>query len=240
MGPLLLAVQFLTRLPVRVAFTPAGMAAAPGWFPLVGMGIGAAAAAVHAAALLVWPAPIAVLLCLAATLLLTGALHEDGLADTADGLGGGATRERALDIMRDSRIGTYGAVALILAVGLKVAALMALPVVAAALIAAHGLSRFSSVLVMATSPYAREAGAASGMAAPHLALPCATALACVALLAWAFGGVAALGALAGLAAAHLALRRVAERRLGGYTGDTLGAVQQVSEVAIYLGVLACL
>ena len=239
MRPLLLAVQFLTRLPVRVEFCPARMALAPGWFPLVGMAIGGAAAAVHAGALWLWPAPIAVVMSLAATLWLTGALHEDGLADTADGLGGAAPRARALEIMRDSRIGTYGAVALGVVLCLKIMALVALPWVAVALVAAHGLSRASSVLVLATSRYARDAGAAAGMAAPGLRLPSATALACLAMLAWAFG-LGVLGAIAGLGLAHIVLRRACERRLGGYTGDTLGAMQQVSELGVYLGLLACL
>ena len=168
--------------------------------------IGLFAAAVFLAAHRVFPPVVALLLATAATCLLTGALHEDGLADTADGLGGGATRERALEIMRDSRIGAYGALALGLTLALRVAALAAMPVglAAAALVAGHGASRASAVLVIATSRYARPDGAgaftAGGIAPARLGLALATAALCLALLAVAGGWRPALGAALGLAA----------------------------------------
>jgi adenosylcobinamide-GDP ribazoletransferase len=245
---LLLAVQFLTRLPVPASagFTPARLTAATRYHPLVGAFIGALVALVYALALLAWPPLVAVVISIAASLLLTGAFHEDGLADMFDGIGGGMTRERALEIMKDSRIGTYGAAALILALALKAATLAAMPPLAVilALLAGHGLSRFSAVLVIATSAYVRDHGTAKpvadGVSRESLIIATATALPLLLVLAWGLGITPALLGLAGLTLGHWAMRRVFERKLGGYTGDCLGAVQQGSELGFYLGVLAWL
>ena len=243
----LVAAQFLTRLPVPMGlFTPARMAAAPRWFPAVGLLIGSLCGLVFAAAVPVFPPLLAALLAIAAGILITGALHEDGLADTLDGLGGGGTAERALAIMRDSRIGTHGALALFLPPGAKLLPLGAVRAGAppAVLGGGHAPSRASLVAAMATSRYLRPEGAGAGMAAGiggrHLGLALATGgLAILALLA-VLPPLAALGALAGLALGHLLMRRSFERRLSGHTGDCLGAVQQTSELGLYLGVLACL
>jgi adenosylcobinamide-GDP ribazoletransferase len=148
--------------------------------------------------------------------------------------------------MKDSRIGTYGAAALILALALKAATLAAMPPDAAilALIAGHGLSRFSAVLVIATSGYVRDHGTAKpvaeGVSRESLRIAAGSALLLWLGLALALGPMAALLGLLGLAAGHLAMRRVFERKIGGYTGDCLGAVQQGSEITFYLGVLAWL
>jgi adenosylcobinamide-GDP ribazoletransferase len=245
---LLLAVQFLTRLPVPASpgFTPARLTAATRYYPLVGALIGALVALVYALALLAWPPLVAVLLSIAAGLALTGAFHEDGLADMFDGVGGGLTRDRALEIMKDSRIGTYGAAALILALALKAAMLAAMPpwAVILALIAGHGLSRFSAVLVIATSGYVRDHGTAKpvadGVSRESLGIAAGTALVLGVAVAIGFGPMAALMGLLGLAVGHWAMRRIFERKLGGYTGDCLGAVQQGSEIGFYLGLLAWL
>ncbi|WP_375429454.1 adenosylcobinamide-GDP ribazoletransferase [uncultured Sphingomonas sp.] len=238
------AVQFLTRLPVPAgAYTPGRLRAAVRYYPLVGILVGGAAALVMLAAAGPFTPLIAILLSCAATLLLTGAFHEDGLADTFDGIGG-AGRARALEIMRDSRIGTYGALALSIVLALKVAALAALPPpgVPIALIAGHGLSRLSAVLVIVTSHYARDDGTgkftADGVPTASLFVALGTGALIAAALAWTIGGAGVLFALAGLAIGHGAARLAFERRLGGYTGDCLGAVQQVSEVGVYLGLLA--
>ncbi|MGE6696611.1 adenosylcobinamide-GDP ribazoletransferase [Hyphomonas sp. NPDC076900] len=247
---LLLALQFLTRLPVPAArlFTQARLAATPRYYPLIGLLIGCLAALAYWAAAQVFPPLLAALLSTAATLLFTGAFHEDGLADTFDGVGGGVTQQRALEIMKDSRLGTYGAAALVLALGLKAAALAALPLafVLAALIAAHGLSRASAVLVIATSRYVRFEGkakpVATGLGWGGLAVTLLSAAAIFAALAgpahWPPSAI--LSALAGLALGHVALRLFFEPKLGGYTGDALGAVQQASEIGFYLGLLAWL
>ena len=237
----LLAVQFLTRLPVRTDWTEERMAATPRWYPAVGILLGVAVALVYWLAALGLPQGLAVLLSTAAGVLLTGAFHEDGFADTCDGLGGGVTRERKLEIMKDSRLGTYGALGLGLMVAVKVVTLTALPpaLVPVVLVAGHAVSRASAVAVIATGTYVRDHGTGKPVATGQTGMPvmvATAALACVPL-----GLVAGLGplgaALLGLVLGHLAMRRVVERQLGGYTGDGLGAVQQVSEVGMYLGVL---
>jgi adenosylcobinamide-GDP ribazoletransferase len=242
----LLAAGFLTRLPLPAPrYTPARMAAAFRHFPAVGAVIGAAGGLVLLVAGLALPAALAVLLATAAVCALTGALHEDGLADTLDGLGG-RTRDRALEIMRDSGLGTYGALGLGLVVATRVTALAAMvpALAAAALAVGHAVSRLSIVLVVATSRYVRPEGAGAftrtGVGRRDVAFAAATGLACLAALAAAEGPLAALGATAGAGAGHLLARAVFEPRLGGYTGDCLGAVQQLTEAGFYVGLVACL
>ncbi len=242
-----LAVQFLTRLPVRDAgYTPERMARTPRWHPAVGALIGAILGAVFWAGVQVWPQPVAVLVSVAAGLLMTGCFHEDGFADACDGLGGGATRERALEIMRDSRLGTYGVAGLTMMLAGKVAALAALPVHAVpfALIAAHAASRASSVQVLATSAYVRDHGTgkpvSEGIGRGDLGFALLTAVLATVPLMLAVGIGAVLCGIAGLAVGHVAMRSRFERRLGGYTGDCLGAVQQCSEIGFFLGLLSWL
>ncbi len=234
------ALVFLTRLPGGQLESP-DFARAPGWFGVVGLGSGVALAGVWTLASLVWPPLVAALATVAAGLLLTGALHEDGLADTFDGLGAQRTRERALEILRDSRIGTYGALALGMGLATRVAALVALgPVVPVALIAGQGLSRVAMTLALRRGPYLRAAGAGSGMTGPlgtgRWPLLAATLVA-LALGLWGLGG-ALIGGLIGLTLATLMLRHWALRRLGGITGDILGAIQVLGDLGFVLGVLA--
>lgn len=244
---LVLALQFLTRLPVssEAEYSEAAMRQSPGWYPAVGVVVGGLSALVFALAALVLPQAMAALLAVGAGLLVTGALHEDGLADLCDGLGGGrGDRARALEIMRDSRIGAYGAIGLVMALALRVTALALLPlwVVPPALIAGAVLSRASMARALAGADYARAKGAASAVAGemPDAVLQRALITgALAALLAWPFlGFLGGLLGLAGLAAAHLAIRRLYEPRLGGYTGDCLGAVQIASEIGFLVGLLA--
>jgi adenosylcobinamide-GDP ribazoletransferase len=244
---LALAGAFLTRLPIPLApqATPRRLAAALRYLPLVGILIGATGALALLLAAQALPAVPAVLLSIAATVALTGALHEDGLADTLDGLGA-ADPDRALAIMRDSRLGTYGALGLGLTLAAKASALAAMPVAlaAAALVAGHAASRLSAVAVVATSRYARDAGTGGFTAAgvSRRALALATVVGAVALAAAVpfTGPGAALAGIVGLVAGHLLARALFERRLGGYTGDCLGATQQLSEAGFYLGLLAWL
>ncbi len=240
----LLALQFLTRLPVRVDWSEARMARSPSWYPAVGIVIGAIAAAIYALAALALPASVAAVLAIAGAVLLTGALHEDGFADLCDGLGGGNTVERALEIMRDSRTGAYGAIGLVLLIALKLTTLAAMsPSVApVALIGAHGISRLSLTQTIATGTYLRESGAGRAVAGTPigLVLPWITAALSILPLAVLAGPLTALGAAAGAAAGHVLVRRLCERRLGGYTGDCLGGGQQTAETGAYLGVLAVL
>ena len=158
------ALQFLTRVPVPrwVGFESAWLQQSVRYFPLVGLLVGCVGAAVMGLAQRIWPAPIAAGLSLAATVLLTGAFHEDGLADTCDALGGTVGRARALEIMKDSRIGSYGSVGLILMLGLKASALTAWlqdsPGHALLLSAwAHMASRLAPLWIMRALPYAGDA-----------------------------------------------------------------------------------
>lgn len=241
-GHLRAALAFLTRLPMG-APPPGDLAASMGAFPLAGAVVGVAGAIVYALARWAVPAYLAALLALAATILVTGALHEDGLADTADGLGGAGDRERRLAIMRDSRIGTFGVLALLLTLGLRGGALAAIdrPALAAgALIAAHALSRAAIPWAMRMADPARPdgLGAAAGKPSPSAAGIAATLAILVAALALPPG--AAIAALAGSILGAVLVIFPTRRGLGGYTGDVLGAVQQLSEALALLAVAAVL
>ena len=247
LAALLFAIQFLTRVPIPLTleFNEARQKNAIGYYPLAGGLVGIFAAAVWFGAYAVFPGPIPVLLSIIAGLTLTGALHEDGLADTMDGLGG-KDAAASLEIMRDSRVGVFGAVGLISILAVKAAALAALPaaILPASLLLAHIGSRVSLVIVVATSRYAGAEPefkpTAKGVGGGGLLKSLLTGFA-VSALAWAVVPLAVLGAaLAGLALGHVASRLLYERKLRGYTGDCLGATQQVSELGVYLGLLAAL
>jgi len=242
------AVQFLTRLPTPAlqAWPEDLLARSARYFPLVGLLVGALSAAAFLLARGIWPdGPLAALLAVAVGVLVTGGFHEDGLADTADGLGGGQSAEQRLAIMKDSRLGSYGALALALALALRVAALGeigAAAAAAAALVAAHALGRAAAVLAMAALPYAADPAAsklkpvARDVRRRDAAIGLAIGLAPLAMLPprAALAGVA-VGSLAALWPA-LAARRL----IGGYTGDVLGAVEQAFETGFLLGAAALL
>jgi adenosylcobinamide-GDP ribazoletransferase len=249
------ALQFLTRVPLprSLPFEPAWLHASARHFPLVGAAVGAVGAAVLWGAALWWPLPVTVLLAMVATVLLTGGFHEDGLADTCDALGGAVDRERALEIMKDSRLGSYGALGLVLVLALKAAALWGLSqrgVTMAAVPAwllAHAASRAGAVALLHALPYAGDLAHAKAkpMAQQVSRGSMWVAFAWVALLALSLravlgprGAPPLLAALAGAAVMALMCARWFRRRLGGYTGDTLGAAQQLGEVAALLGWLA--
>lgn len=227
------AVQFLTRLPVPDPGWEEGrMRHAARYFALVGAGVGLLAALVWLVAGVVLPAPVAAGLALATAIALTGALHEDGLADTADGLGA-TTRERALEIMRDSRIGAYACLTLVLTLGLRWAALAALSpgAGALALVLAASTGRGMMVAAAALSEPARTDGLGAGFRVAPADLPLALAVPGLLSIACGWGGVLAL--LLGALAAALIVRQLIAR-LGGYTGDGLGAVAALSETAVLL------
>lgn len=238
----LAAIQMLTRIPVPpVAFQEDWLARSAKYFPIVGLLVGGLSGAVLWAAALLWTGPIPALLAVAAGLLLTGALHEDGLADTVDGFGG-RSREARLAIMKDPRLGTFGALALGLSLALKAAALAAMPVgVAVAALAAAGAgSRFGAVAVMWRAPYAGDRAAAKVLHGPEgprsgdVVLALVLALAALLIL----DPATALSAVAAAALAGLAMAWWACRGLKGYTGDVLGAVIAVSETGFLLGAAA--
>jgi adenosylcobinamide-GDP ribazoletransferase len=246
-GLVLTAVQFMTRLPVPApswapAWQPDMLARAARHFPLVGALVGAICAAVWLLAGAVLPPAAAAGIVLAVGMLVTGALHEDGLADLFDGLGGGFTRDRALEIMRDSRIGTYGGAALIMSLGLRWAALAALAPLngACALIAVHALSRAPATVMLAAYDYAREGPTARDVAG-GVTVPEAiwAALSALVIAALALGPTALAAALAGVIGAA-AMAAWMLRRLGGYTGDGLGAMEQAAEAAMLLTLAAML
>ena len=253
----LLAVQFLTRIPVTgplaawVGFSPAMLRASAAHFPGVGWIAGGVAAAVYAA--VAWGLPgnaftplLAAVLCTVATVLLTGGFHEDGLADVADGLGGSADRARALEIMKDSRVGAFGAMALALALLAKVAVLavlgaQGLAVVLVALLGGHVLSRFMPLLLVATLPHVGDAaGSKSKPLADQIARPAlfSAFLWCfmpLVLIGWSFGAIFLIASSGACLLACGWMWRLLARRLRGFTGDGLGATQQVCEIAFYLG-----
>jgi len=240
------AAAFLTRLPIggRQTVDLRALARASRTFPLVGIGIGLIGAIVYAVArgLSLDPA-LAAILVVAATALVTGALHEDGLADVADGFGGGADRESKLRIMRDSRIGSFGVIALVLSMSLRIAALAAIGATAgsagvlAALVACHAASRAFVAVVMEREPLARADGMAAAAGRPSqaaalwaLGLGVVTMLLCERL--------SAVVALAIGAAVAWAIAWFARRQIGGYTGDVLGTVQQGTEIGMLLALAA--
>lgn len=234
------ALGFFTRIPVPgwVPFSTERLNHAARWFPAVGWVVGVIAAATLWLAAQVWPMPVAVLLSMAVSVRLTGCFHEDGLADATDGLGGGWSPAQILTIMKDSRIGTYGAAALLLAFGIKFATLSTLSPdkAALALLIAHPLSRLCSGSLIRAMDYVREDAQAR---AKPLAVRMSNgewllSAACGALPLALLAPRPALAALASASLVTVWWARYLKRRLGGYTGDCLGAAQQLAELACYL------
>jgi adenosylcobinamide-GDP ribazoletransferase len=234
-----LCLVFFTRLPLpHLDFGGRTLGQAIWAAPLAGLAVGVLGGLVHTVATgLGVSFPIAGALALATTMLATGCLHEDGLADVADGFGGATTRERALEIMRDSRIGTYGTVAVLMSALLRWSALMSLAgssQVFWSLIAAHAGSRALLPAFMMLLPPARSDGLGAGAGSVHARAACVSLAmgAAVILAALGIGGLIASAML--LALAFLGFRALCMRRIGGQTGDTLGALQQIGEVAILI------
>lgn len=237
------ALTLLTRLPAPElsGFQPDWLGRSVAWFPFVGLIIGLLSAGTYVLAAFFWPDPVPAVFALAVAALATGGFHEDGWADVFDALGAGGSRERMLEIMKDSRIGSTGALALLFLIAGKLAALAALPAtdVPTALVAAHVLSRWTSLPLLRWLPAARTEG---GLATP--------------LIGHVTEGRFLSGTLLALLLAVAALRQEAlspllitvltaalaglffRRRLGGVTGDCLGATQQLTELAILLTLAA--
>ncbi len=275
---LLLAVQFFTRIPITgkladwVGFSPAMLRASAAHFPAVGLLVGLAAAGCYALLSAFLPdntyTPlVAAALSTALSVMLTGAFHEDGLADVADGLGGSYERNRALQIMKDSRVGAFGALALVLALLAKVALLALLGSVEGApggwgdfqedapfktwfvctgLVAGHVLSRTLSLLLIYWLPHVEGSAASKSKPLADQISPSSLLVAflwCFIALApvlWAQAAINLIVACSASAIALLVMYRMFKRRLQGFTGDCLGATQQVWEIAFYLGLAAAL
>lgn len=248
----LTAVQFFTRIPVPgwVGHSTQQLDQSPRYFPLVGIVVGVFAAAVLCLSAWVLPLTLAVVLSMLASILITGAFHEDGLSDFVDGMGGGYTREKMLAIMKDSHAGAYGVIAIVFALLLKLLALVelsnkhSLVFMAATLIAAHGFSRLLAVSIMLTQKYvrdddtARARPVAQDLSRASFAIAVLAGIASVALLFMAGAAVANIFiALACAVLLRLYLGWQLQKKLGGYTGDCLGAVQQITEIGFYLGLL---
>lgn len=235
------AVRFLTRVPVPFGGIPDwNLARAARWFPLAGLIVGALAGLAWALSWKIGLPPLAAAgIAITVQTVLTGGLHEDGLADLADGLGSGADRDRALEIMRDSRIGAHGALALGLSLLLRVAAMAALGLVAgiAAIVIANILSRAALAFSIGTLPYARPTGLAHG-GRDGRRRPLALSMAATILLALLIGGPGALWGLAAALAAWAVISWRLMQRLGGHTGDGLGATEQVVQTSVLLALAA--
>ena len=243
------ALGFFTRLPIPtwVPWSPERLNHAARYLPLVGWVVGATGALSYLGLTLVLPPALAVVLSMAVTIRITGAFHEDGFADTCDGLGGGGDKAQVLAIMKDSRIGSYGAVTLVLVVGLKIAltALLAergAALAAIAVLYAHVLSRAAPLDVMWGLPYIGDADGskskplAESITRESIWTGLAWALPALGLMWWALGLWQIAVAIVPWMIALGQMRRLLLRRLEGFTGDTLGATQQLCELALLLGV----
>lgn len=240
----LTAIMFYTRIPCPkwVTHDPEYLNKATRYFPLMGWIVGGVCALVYTGTEFFLGAPIAILLSMIAGILTTGAFHEDGFADVCDAFGGGWTKEKILDIMKDSRVGAYGAIGIFLMLLLKFTALSAIPFnqMWMVLLAAHSFSRLCAVLLIATSRYVRENDDAK-------AKPLAKSITAYEVIPAVLFGLAPLlffqrvemlFVLILPVAGTFLLRRYFHKWIGGYTGDCLGATQQVAEVLCYLSLVA--
>ena len=252
---LLVAVQFLTRLPVPqfANYNPQWLHQSSRHFPGVGLLVGLLCAGVFWLGSILFTPLVAAVISTAFGIKLTGAFHEDGLADSCDGLGGGLTRERTLEIMKDSRLGTYGVLGLVSALLIKISLLASMPLSVAivALIIGHTTSRLLCISLLALLPYGGEIEHAKAkpmaqqltsfqgllssgwllLAGVLVVLMFPATVQQIGIWQWL------LALLLGLVATDY-MRRLLHRRLEGYTGDGLGATQQLSEIAIYIGLAA--
>lgn len=248
----LTAVQFFTRIPVPawVGHSVQQLDQSARYFPLVGLFVGGFAAAVLWSSAFILPMPLAVALSMLASILITGAFHEDGLCDFVDGMGGGYTREKILLIMKDSHVGAYGVIAIVCVLLIKFQALLALSnkqsfaLVVATLIAAHGISRLMAVSIMMTQQYVRDDDSARakpvarGLSRTSFAVATIAGMAAMVLLFMAGANIVNItAALACVLFLRIYMGWLLQKKLGGYTGDCLGAVQQVTEIGFYLGLL---
>ena len=227
------AMALLTRVPTRGG---AHTERAVPWLPVVGAVIGAAVAGIYAATRGAVGPTTAAVVAVGAGIVLTGALHEDGLADTADAFGAGVSRERTLEILKDPRHGTYGVLALVLSVVVRIAAVSELTGLGAvvALPAAHAVSRAAAAWMLGRLPAATPGGLGATYAGPVTSSQAATAVAIGAIAAVGLLGPWGIGAVAVAVLVAWGTGRLAESKIGGITGDVLGAAQQLCEIGVLL------
>lgn len=235
-----LAVSFYTRLPCPQNLDYTQLPQAARYLPIIGWLVGSLSAASFYLAALLWTPAIAVLIALSVGIFVTGAFHEDGLADVCDGFGGGWHKAQILEIMKDSRVGTYGALSLFFSGLLKINLLTTFPVaiVPVVLLAGHSISRFSPLWLMQQYDYARDIDSkvAQAMYKPTR-YDLVFAVSCAALPLLLLPSVCYL-AMIPLSVVTIWLGRYFYRHIGGYTGDCLGATQQITEIVFYLSVSA--
>ncbi|MBW4935296.1 adenosylcobinamide-GDP ribazoletransferase [Marinobacter sp. F4206] len=236
-----LAVGFLTRIPmmIHIDYSQRLMNQSSLYFPLVGLVLGCLYAATYGALTLAFSPTVSVILVVSLHLFVTGAFHEDGLADSVDALGGGYSVERRLAIMKDSRIGTYGTVALVMSLGLKVALLLDASEIWLAILVAPAIARLAPLLIMWQLPYvtdpdkSRSKPVADGFSPRRLGLAAAFTLG-IALIAATWVPAAITGALAAVILVALCWGNYIRNQLGGYTGDTLGASVVLCELVLLM------
>lgn len=244
MNTFLTALMFFTRIPVPASlpYSKDLLNNALKYFPLVGAIVGAIGAGVLWLGLLIFPPALAILLSMLATIFVTGAFHEDGFADFCDGYGGGMTKEKILEIMKDSRLGTYGTLGLVGILSVKYFSLCTIPTseVFIILVAGHTFSRFVPVVLVFTTPYIREDALSkskpigNNASVTSVIIASVTGIAALFFLNW----VQIVAILLATASLFLLFRIYIMKRTRGYSGDVLGALQQMSEVLFYLIVAA--
>lgn len=230
-----MAFSFLTRVPAGVdPAHPERLRYATPWFPVVGALVGLVIGGVYAIGFQFLPSQLAATVAITVGIMVTGGFHEDGLADTADALGSGPDPERALEIMKDPRVGAFGAIALGISLLWRVVALASMgPAVgAAALVLAHTLSRVGSVVLIGLIPPARKDGLAHQLAAGGGLSAIVVAVGVGAGLGVVVIGIWVVPSIVGVALVVAWLARASKTRLGGVTGDVMGACQQVGEIAV--------
>ncbi len=238
----LLALGFLTRFPITMElnYNSQTLNASSRYFTVVGAIIGLCMALVYSAASQLFPATVAVLLMIIANLLLTGCFHQDGLADMADGFGGAFERARKLEIMKDSRLGTYGSSALIATLAMHYVLLLEVEAVVVAVVAGQALSRCMAASIIYNTPYAADpdASKAKPLSQAMSDTDILVLLSTASLFLLLFDLEVALSVLLALMLGRFLFKKYIIRQIGGYTGDCLGAAQQLSETVIYLVILA--
>lgn len=237
------ALMFYTRIPVpkSVIYSETALSKAFRYFPLIGIIVGAAGAGCLILANMVMPYSLSVLLAISVMVLLTGGIHEDGIADFFDGFGGGRSKESILRIMRDSHIGTYGVVTLILLIAFKYTALTAIPIERAplVLICAHTISRVFPILMVRISSYARGDESKSQHTRQGIDTKTLVIAILFGVIPLSFMGYIFTAIYITVSAIILMLLRLyLHRKIGGFTGDTLGALQQFTELCLYLTYLS--
>ncbi len=233
---LLVALLFLTRIPLKINmnFSMAAVGSSVRCFPLVGLVVGGISGGVFFTLnLLGLPVFVCATIAVGLQILITGALHEDAIGDVADGFGGGATKDKKLEIMRDSRVGTYAVVTLIIAITLKITAIgsmypevLALPVIISAAVASRGMLAWGMYLM----PSARKDGLGASAGKPQLISVVGALIFTIIIPVALIGPFAASAALLGAFVSTGLMGWIAHRQIGGQTGDVLGSLQQVSEI----------